>query len=51
MIGNKTADKITKVSKNSPQNSSEVAINELENIEIAKEINIYILRKKTANSW
>ena len=46
LIGNKIADKITKVSRRSPQNSSEKVESETVNIrfdkEIPKEIYIYI---------
>ena len=38
LIGNRIADKITKVSRASPQNSSETVTNEVENIEHEREI-------------
>ena len=38
LIGNRIADKITKVSRASPQNSSETVTNEEENIEHEREI-------------
>ena len=38
MIGNKIADKMTKVSKTLPNNSSETVTNETENVEQDKEI-------------
>ena len=37
-IGNKTADKITKIFRSLPQNSSETDTNETVNIEIVREI-------------
>ena len=51
MIGNKIANKITKMSRNTPQNSSETVAKEAENIdrEISKER--YIPRKNVANYW
>ena len=47
-IGNKITDKITKVSKISPQNNSEIVTNEKENIGLDREIltEKYILHKK-----
>ena len=44
LIGNKIADKITKVSRILPQNSSETVRNEAQNFE-----NDIYLQKKTAN--
>ena len=38
LIGNRIADKIAKVSRASPQNSSETVTNEVENIEHEREI-------------
>ena len=38
LIGNRIADKITKVSRASPQNSSETVTNEVEKIEHEREI-------------
>ena len=38
MIGNKIADWITKVTKTSPQNNSEIVTNDEENIEVNREI-------------
>ena len=38
LIGNRIADKITKVSRASPQNSSETVTNEVKNIEHEREI-------------
>ena len=37
LAGNKIADKITKVQRNLPQNSSETIANETENIEVDRE--------------
>ena len=48
-MGNKIANKITEVSKNSHENNSEIVINEHD-----KEIHTeryYISRKKTKNYW
>ena len=38
LISNKTANRITKASRTSPQNNSETFTNEAENIELDKEI-------------
>ena len=38
LISNKTANRITKASRTSPQNNSETVTNEAENIELDKEI-------------
>ena len=38
MIGNKIADKITKVSRTSPQNNSDTVTNEAENIRLERKI-------------
>ena len=38
MIGNKIANKITKASKISPEHSSGTVLNEIENIELDREI-------------
>ena len=48
LIGNKTADRITKVSKNSQLHNSEIVTNE-HNKGIPKERYIYISRRKTGN--
>ena len=42
MIDNKIANKITKVSRKAPQNNSETATNEAENIGLDREIPKYI---------
>ena len=51
MIGNENADKITKVPKSSPQNSSGTVANETENIGFYREIpkEEYLSQKKAAN--
>ena len=51
MIGNKIANKITKMSRNTPQNSSETVTKEAENIGLDREISKerYIPRKSVAN--
>ena len=48
LIGNKIADKITNISRASPQNSSETVTNERKNIELNREIprKIYISQEK-----
>ena len=53
MIGNKIANKITKMSRNTPQNSSETVTKEAENIGLDREISKerYIPRKSVANYW
>ena len=38
LIGNKIVDKVTKVSRTSPQNSSETVTNETENIRLDRDI-------------
>ena len=49
LIGNKIANKITKISRTSPQNNSGTVTNETDNIEHDKEISIekYVFTKKT----
>ena len=49
MIGNKIADKITKISKTSQQNNSETITNELDKKYVKKDT--YISRRKTENYW
>ena len=52
LIENTIDDKITKVSRTSPQNSSETVAKERENVVLDRENKknyIYISRKKTAN--
>ena len=51
LIGNKTADKITKVSRALPQNISEAVTNKAENIGLDREIpkERYITRKNKRN--
>ena len=51
MIGNKIANKITKMSRNTPHNSSETVTKEAENIGLDREISKerYIPRKSVAN--
>ena len=49
LIGNKVADRITKVSKNSQKNKSETVTIE-DDKEIPKK-KIYISRRKTGNYW
>ena len=55
LIGNTIADKITKVSRTSSKNSSEVVTNAAENIgfdkEIPKEIYMHISRRKAKHYW
>ena len=49
-IGNKIANRITKVSKNSWQKHSETVTKENDK-EISKERKIYFFRRKTENYW